>query len=305
MSNELPDSFSTLLDLADDMIDGLHDHEARLKIKQWTEASLTVLLADTRAKRKAYDDAQKAEDEVTGQRKTANSNAKGFIATAKRMLAGELGSAPNRQWEEVGWPPGTTEAPETIEGRRKLLEKLAPWLVARPEKDVPSQNFTGVRASEIFNALDGALGGLKKKVAARVTAAGDDDTAEKALRNGMSGLAEELARLILADSADWYYFGLVPPAKAEPPAPPEDLAIHQAGPTTVIAGCDRSPRGQKYIFLLQVLGRDAAPIPQEPKRDPQITLEELPAGSTVKVSVFTTNAAGKSPTAGSVELKLG
>lgn len=304
MSNELPDGFSSLVDLADDMIDGLHDHEARLKIKQWTEASLTPLLLEARARKRAYGDAQAAEDTVTGQRKVANSNAKAFIATAKRLLTGALGAAASRPWEEAGWPTGTTEAPETIDGRRKLLEKLAPWLGSHPEHDVANQNFTGARATEIFNALDGALSELKSKVAARVSAASADDASEKALRNGMSGLAEELGRLIPSDSADWYYFGLVPPAKAEPPAQPEDLAVHQAGPSTVVAGCDRSPRGLRYVFLLQVSGRDAAPAAQEPRRDPQITLEGLPTTSTVRVSVYVTNAAGKSPTTGPVQMKL-
>ena len=80
-----------------------------------------------------------------------------------------------------------------------------------------------------------------------------------------------------ADSADGYYFGLVPPAKGEPLARSENLEARQPGPATVIAG------------------RDATPVAEGPKRVPQITLEALPAGAIVNISVFVTNAALQSP----------
>jgi hypothetical protein len=303
-SNKLPQSRSALLDLADDMIDGLHDHGTRLKVLQWTETKLTPLLAATRISKTAHDAASAAEDAVTSQRKTANSNAKAFIATAKRMLEDELGHSPNRAWEDAGWPSGTTEAPNTIEDRKKLLDKLTPWLATHPDREVPQKNFTHSAAVAILTALSAAIQGLNPAVGNRVAATAADLAAENALRNGMSGLARELGSLLNADSPDWYYFGLVPPAKAEAPAPPEHLTARQAGPSTVVVGCDRGPRATRYLFTLQVTGRDSAAIEQDPRHDPTITLENLPAGAEVKLTVKTQNGAGDSAVVGPVVVKL-
>lgn len=303
-TNELPSGFSSLIDLADDMSDGLHNNGERIGVKQWTEAALTARRDAAKGAKKAHKDAGSSEDDVTGARKIANSNAKGFIATARRMLLDELGSTPNQDWQDAGWPSGSTAAPDTIGDRKKLLDKLVPWLGGHPEKEVAQKDFTAAKGQEILTALNTAMGGIPGKVGDRVKAAAASDVAERALRTAMSGLANELGSILPGDSADWYYFGLVPPANPAPPAPPQHLAAHAAGPTSIIAGCDRSPRGQKYLFAVQVVGRDAAPLDQAPLAEPQIILENLPAGATVRITATALNAAGQSATIGPVEVKL-
>lgn len=303
-SNKLPDSRSALIDLAEDMIDGLQDHATRIGILQWTAVKLGALVADTKTKKAEHEAASAAEDLVTGERKIANSNAKAFIATAKRMLGDELGSAPNRAWEDAGWPSGTTEAPVTIEDRKKLLDKLVPWLAAHPDKEVPQKSFTAAKGAQILAALATSIQQISVKIGDRVAATTADVTAEKNLRNGMSGLVNELDSLLESDSPDWYYFGLVPPAKAEAPSAPNNLTARQAGPTTLVAGCGRSPRTTRYLFTLQVTGRDEKPVAQEPRHDPSITLEDLPPGSEVTVTVQAQNAAGNSAVSAPVVIKL-
>ena len=76
------------------------------------------------------------------------------------------------------------------------------------------------------------------------------------------------------------------------------------GPTTLVVGCDRGPRATRYIFAVQVTGRDATPVEQEPRRDPTITLEDLPVGAEVKLTVHTQNAAGDSPVSAPLVVKL-
>jgi hypothetical protein len=303
-SNKLPQSRCSLLDLSEDMIDGLQDHGPRIGILQWTEDKLTVLLNTSRSAKTAHVTATAQEDTVTHQRKIANSNAKAFIATAKRMLGDELGSVPSRAWEDAGWPSGSTEAPYAIEERKKLLGKLIPWLIAHPDKEVPQKSFTAANGASILTALTNSLQQLSAKIGDRVAATASDLVAEKSLRNGMSGLTAELGSIIPGDSPDWYYFGLVPPAKAEVPSPPENIIARQAGATTLVAGCDRSTRATRYIFSLQVVGRDAVPIEQEPRHDPTITFENLPAGADLKLTVHTQNAAGDSPTSAPLLIKM-
>ena len=65
---------------------------------------------------------------------------------------------------------------------------------------------------------------------------------------------------------------------------------------SILASCDRSPRGQNYVFGVQVVGRDVAPVDQDPIAEPQIILENLFTGATVKITVTALNATGKSAT---------
>ena len=89
-TNELPSGFSSLVDLADDMIDRIHGNGDRAGVKQWTEAALTARRDEAKAAKKMHKDAGISEDDVTGARNIANSNAKGFIAAARRMPLDEL-----------------------------------------------------------------------------------------------------------------------------------------------------------------------------------------------------------------------
>jgi hypothetical protein len=186
-SNELPDGWTDLIDLCNDMIDGANGHP-EVALKQWTGAALTGLRDTAKAKKREHQDAVKAEADVTTARKLANSNAKGFIAAAQRMLLDTFGSQPKKAWEAAGWPSGIIAAPNTIDGREKLLDKLVPWLTANPAKEVAVKQFTAAQAGLILGALTGPMGDLPGKVRDRVKAAAADVTAEKALRNGMSGL---------------------------------------------------------------------------------------------------------------------
>ncbi len=54
------------------------------------------------------------------------------------MLIDDLGSTPNKGWEDAGWPSGTIAEPTTIDGRKKLLE-LVPWLTTNPENEVANK----------------------------------------------------------------------------------------------------------------------------------------------------------------------
>ena len=301
MSNELPPGFSALIDLAKDMIGGLHDHGATIGeppnqgIKQWTEAALTTRRDTALAAKLAHTAACNAENDVTSVRKVANAHAKDFIATARRMLLDELGASPNKAWEAAGWPPGSTAAPDTIDARKTLLDKLIPWLGDHPDKEVAQKNFTAAEGRQILDALAAAMNGLTGKVGDREKAAAADEAAEAALRTGMSGLAREIGSLLPDDSPDWYYFGLVPPGKADPPAVPDLVDIQTAGSGKVLLGCARSARATSYRFAILLDGRDHDWVELDLHRDPEFLVSDLPVGGRLHARVQAHNAAGDSP----------
>jgi hypothetical protein len=294
-SNELPKNRGPFLSLAADMIDGLHNHEAAIGIKQNTEAKLTGLLNGCGTAQSALGAADRAEQDATTAQKLANSNAKGFIATAQKMLGDDFGRKPSKKWEEAGWAKGTTEMPDTIQGRVDLLGKLSGYLGSNAGSEVSQKNFTKAQCNTVLGALTTARTSLNTTaVPARVKARNARDTADDRLRSAMSGLVGELGDLLADGAAEWYYFGLVPPAGAEVPAAPDGVTGHQVGPTSAAFGWPASPRAEKYRPFKKVDGVEANFVELDLTSEKQVLIENLPTKATIHFQLSAYNAAGDS-----------
>ncbi len=296
-SNRLPDNQDKLFSLGDDMSDGLEKHGDEVGVKQFTAAVLTPKLAAARKAQGLYDDAQTAETKATSARNVANSNAKGFIADGKNILAKALGNKPSQDWEALGYPTGSIAMPDSIEGRIAVLTGMRDYLTKNPKKEVTTEDitFTTVQAEALRKALSEARGTVNTAVADRVKAKGARDGAAGDLRNVMSELVNELARIPIGDdSPKWYYFGLVPPAGSDAPWIPDGLSEHQVGPTSAAAGWAASPRATKYRPYKKVEGVDADFVALDLTSETQVLLENLPAKATVSIQVTAYNAAGES-----------
>jgi hypothetical protein len=122
----------------------------------------------------------------------------------------------------------------------------------------------------------------------------------------MSGLVEELARLIAADDDRWYAFGLLPPGGVECPGiAPEDVTLRKIAPGVFIAAWSDTPRRHKFRPFVKVEGRDADFIAPEPTSETDLTLEDLPTTGALKFYVQATNPAGDSPKSAVAEAALG
>ena len=306
-SNRLPDNQDKLFPLADDMIDGLKKHGDEVGVKQFTGAVLTPKLAAARKGQADYDAAQGTETEATSARNVANSNAKGFVADGKGILAKALGGKPSQDWEALGYPAGTVAMPDSIEGRLAVLAGTRDFLTKNPKKEVTTEDitFTAAQAEALRKALSDARGTVNGAVADRVKAKGVRDAAVDALRMAMSGLVNELAHLPLGDdSPKWYYFGLVPPTASQAPGVPDGASIHQVGPTSAAAGWAASPRATKYRPFKKVDGVDADFVALDLTSETQVLLENLPAKATVHFKVTAYNAAGESAPSAVADLFL-
>src|SRR5260221_2352839 len=107
-SNALPEGNDKLFSLAEDMIDGLDKKQVAVGVKQWTKDVIEIRFGTALTAQSTYDAVQKQEADGTTARNIASSNAKGFIASVKSVFTTAFGSAPSKDWETIGYPPGTT-----------------------------------------------------------------------------------------------------------------------------------------------------------------------------------------------------
>ena len=91
-SNEMPQQLDQVETLAEDMADGLHDHEVAVKVKQNTEVALRADLDATKTAGTNYDSKVGASKALNTAATVADSNAKAYIGTAKRVLVTYHGS---------------------------------------------------------------------------------------------------------------------------------------------------------------------------------------------------------------------
>ncbi len=292
--NRLPDTNTALFALGDDMSDALGAHEAEIGIKQNTQAVFDPDLQAAKDADAAFPLAQGNEGKALSARNVANSNAKGFLFLAKRQLTDDFGTAPSDDWKAVGFAPGTTQVPTDIPGRVKILDGIAAYLKANPGKEIAAKNYTQANAQALSAALTAARSALNQAVGDRSKSKSTRDTAVQTLRDRMSGLKTELGQLLDADSDEWYYFGLVPPAGAQTPAIPDSVNGHQVSATAALFAWAHAPRADHYRPFKQVIGVDASPVALPLTSELDVLLENLPAKATVKFYVTSQNAAGES-----------
>ncbi len=305
--NRLPDPNDKLFSLCEDMIDGLDKKGVAIGVKQWTKDVMEAKFGAAFTAQSTYDAAQKGERDGTTARNIANSNAKGFIASVKSIFVKAFGSAPSKDWEAIGYKPGTTAMPDSPEDRAQVLAGIRDYLTANLGKQFTNDDlaFTSAHAGELYDALDGARTALNGMVAARVQAKAARDFAIADLRNAMSGLINELYSILPDESAFYYYFGLVPPAGSSAPGVPDGVSGHQVGANAIAFGWAASPRAEKYRPFKKVEGVDSDFAPLDLTTETQVLLENLPAKATVHFQVTAYNAAGESARSAAVSVTLG
>ena len=296
-SNQLPDGINQLFTLAEDMADGLHNHGAAIGVAQNTETVMRAALTAAVTAQTNHLAAQTAKDTLGTAAAVANSNAKSFISTARRILIESLGDEYNQQWDATGFPDNSTAVPVAPEDRQALLQALKNYLTANPTMEVNSPKivFTAAKAGTLFTALSDAR-----------SAAGDGNTvagqkmnlrnaAEDVLRTRMTGLISELRQLLSDTDPLWLAFGLNEPGAPALPEAADGLVLTAGGAGIVLAHWTAAARALHYRIYKWVVTVDNDFVNLGLVDDTQHSFTGLPSGKTVKIRVIATNNAGDAP----------
>jgi hypothetical protein len=304
--NSLPHSIPALFTLAHGMHDGLVSLQDAILVKQNRANVFLDVLDATRAAHAAHEAARVTKYACTAASTIADSNAKGFIATARDVLKRVFGMNWTPKWEGTGFANGSLAIPETVEKRQETARKLGEFFVAHPTLENAPLGVTAVRAQEIFAALDAARAAVRAALADTTAKRAARDLNVDALRAQMRGLIAELHQLLADDDGRWATFGLCLPGGPNRPDIPDGLVLHAgpAGSGTVYIDWDNAPRAERYRVWKQVAGVDSDFVAAVTVTDSDATITGLPAGAAIAIRVTAANETGETKPCEAVAVTL-
>jgi hypothetical protein len=301
-SNQLPVAINALFTLAGDMADGCNAHEAAVGLKQNKNADVQADYTPALAAQTDHLAAQSAKVALSAAVTVADSNAKSFIGSARRVLVNYLGAGYSQLWDATGFPNNSTAVPATQAERQALLQSLVNYFTANPAQENAALNVTAARAGVVLTALadardaaaeGNAVAGQKKNVC---------DAAVAKLRARLSGLMNELGQLLDANDPLWLAFGLNEPGATNLPDVADSLVLTAGGAGVVLADWSDASRATHYRVFKQVVTVDAAFVFVTSVTDSDCTLAGLPGGKTVKVQIISANDAGQAQPSTTAEI---
>ncbi len=308
-SNELPKGLDELFTLAEDMADGLQQdalNATPIDIKQNTEAIIRAVLATGISTHNAYTLGRGQKKTLNNTVLIADSNGRAFIGVTRDVLKPTLGQEWNDAWLPTGFPNQSLAIPETVAERQSLLQSLNAYFAdpAHASQENAPLNITAARALLLFNALSTARSALNTHLVLLGTRQAARNAAIRALRTRMTGLVDELGQLIPDDDPRWLGFGLNMPAAPDTPESPDAPVLTQVDADSVLIDWGDMPRATRYRVWMQILGTDANFIAVATVQDSDATLDNLPAGATIRIRITAANDTGESPPSPSAEITL-
>ena len=301
-SNQLPDANEDLFTLGEDMADGCHAHEAAIGLKQNKEADVRADLSAAIAGQNDYKITIAAKGDLSTAVTVADSNAKSFISTTRRVLVTYLGDSWSQAWEATGFPDQSTAVPGTQGKRQALLQSLKIYFTTNPTQENAPLNVTAAQADALFTALSDARSAAANgnNIAGQKKSVRDDAIAK--LRRRLSGLIAELGQLLADTDPRWLAFGLNLPGASNLPDPVDGLMLTAGGAGVVLCHWSNPPRATRYRVFKQIVGVDANFIAAATVSDSDYTFTGLPTGKTVNIRIVSANDAGEAQPSNTVQI---
>ncbi len=293
--NPIPEQNNRLFTLAEDMIDGLTTTGAAVGVAQNTAAVMQAALDAARTAETAFQAARQGKLTATTAQTIADSNAKAFAATAKRILVPHLGATWSTVWAQVGFVNGTIETPKTIAERLALIASLRDYLASHTAQENAPLGITAAAAGTLFTTFSTARAALNTAMQTLGNARQARDAAIGTLRIRARGLVTELATLLDNTDPRWYAFGLNAPGDPETPGIPEPPTLTAGAPGSgiLIADWPDTRRADRYRVWLKKPA-DPAFLPVATTAESDTTLTILPIGISLQLQITAANDAGES-----------
>ena len=225
--------------------------------------------------------------------KAAVSAAVTFVTAARDALKLTFGTQPSPVWVGTGFDQ-KFRVPTTADGVRERARLLKTLFTNRPELEVVSLNLTAARAETIVNGITTAQNAVNAQKTAAGTLLDLRLAKETALRNRLSGLTEELGRLIDPLDQRWTSFGLNKPGAKETPNVPENVTVTLIGGGKAVVSWGASPRAEHYRLWMKINGVDEEMLSVGSSAGVDFTIEGLPANATIEIAVSAVNNGGES-----------
>jgi hypothetical protein len=227
----------------------------------------------------------------------ADSNAKGFIAAAIKVISIAYGNDWSDAWEATGLPDNTVGVPTTQDGRFTALNGLKAFFTANSGMEVNTAQLvvTAAQAGVLWTAVRDARLAVQAGLADSKNMLMAKDAKLAAFRTRFRGVIDELGQLLADDDPKWYDFGLIRPADPQAPGAPFHVHASAIGGGKILVQLDGARRANSFNYYKQVVGTDADPVKVANSEGTQWTIEGLTAGQNVKVTATGVNDRGEGP----------
>jgi hypothetical protein len=308
-SNRIPDKYDPLVQLLEDAADGAHNHGATAGLQQNTEARIRADLEALVGKpagpggvppaepglKVLWGNAKANKSFKTAAFRTACSNGRALAAACIDALRPRLGRQWSDAWQQAGFTAGSLAIPEVP---HTTLLQLRAYFSANPTHEV-----TGGAMAVTAAACEAAAQAISDAKDASNQSNVDAGMAQKNFYDGiatarqrLSGLREELSRLIADDDPLWYAFGFSKPSDPTTPPKVQHLVLTPgaAGSAMLFSDWDDAPRADNYRVVVTntSTGQEVTNVIVT---DSEAALDSLPSGTPVSVQVSARNAGGESP----------
>ncbi|MCX6900692.1 MAG: hypothetical protein NT105_18585 [Verrucomicrobia bacterium] len=277
-------------------------------LKQNTAVKIKGLLDDLVAKNDLYGAAAGLSKDCHDELLNVISNGHGLLKRTRDRLKAFLGDKPSAAWKEPGWSEHSIAVPSTEDLIPPNLASAGAFLVKHPDYEdaSPKFNVTAVNLAAKSKAITDARIALDAQDSATAQALKDRDISAEAMRSCLRGLQEELNRLI-ADplSTEYASFGFKAPGAPDSPNAVKNTRATALGGGKGRVQCDAAARADYYQCWLMIVGTDEdfrLYDSGDPMRQPDLIVEPLPVGATVKFKLCAVNETGSGPFGDEVQI---
>lgn len=294
-SNPTPTRLDKLLAAGEDFCDGLTQHGTAIGVKQNTFVIVRADLDALIAAKNANAAAQGAQPAASAGLKTADDNGAGFISRSVKVLSISLGNEWSDEWLATGLPDNKVGVPTTQDGRFTALSGLDAYFTANPGKENEPLDVTAADAATLHTAISDARQGVAHATAHSTDTHDAREEADGVFRMRYRGGIGELEQLLGDDDPKWYDFGLNRPADSSLPDVPSNVVATAIGGGRVLVQIDGARRANSFSYYRKIAEVDEEPVKVTNTEGNQYTMEGLPAGKSVEVTVTGVNDAGEGP----------
>ena len=308
-SNIIPESYDPLVEHLEDAKGGAAEHGVSVGLKQNTLAAITTDLEALAGKpagpggvppavagRKAeWNLAKAAKTTTSGLFRSAKSNGRTLAKACVNVLKPRLGDQWNNDWQTAGFTAGSLAIPENP---LTLLQQLRAYFAintTHERTDIGNgMNATAAACEAAADAIADASTASNESNSNAGTAKAALEAGIAAARSRLSGLREELTRLIAGDDARWYAFGFERPDDPETPETAENLTLSGSAGGSLFADWDNARRAESYRARVFNAATNAK-LAEQLVQDSDAHFTALPTGIPLRVEVTSINTAGESP----------
>lgn len=295
-NNQAPRSYDAIVIRLEEAADGAQSLGDTIGIKHNTAAAITATLhaitgvPGTPGARDLWNNAKAAKTAATGVLNDTKKKARATASACVDILKSRLGKQWNSAWQTAGFAADSIAIPTNP---LTTLQQLRAYFTANPTHEkpdlAPGIHATAAACEAAAQTIAAANFASNESNTAAATARKNYYAALDAGRDRISGLREELSRLIAEDDERWYAFGFQRPTDFTTPEVPENLVVVPGNNGLLFLDWDDARRAESYRVMIK--NPQGETIAERIVSESEAVIETPPAGNCT-ASVTARNAAG-------------